>query len=260
MSSRTVNRKPSRNRRRPGMAIHDFVIKGATGATRDGADLQETLKNFFENDIESGSYDRDHELRFEEYDDNGAKAIAVFADDTEIGSITGDDVAEVSALDARASSSKVLFGVNGHDIEEYESIIDRYKDKKFWKEEDPDFDDKAVNKAYNDLMEGLKEGKVYQASLKFEVEEEKEGISDEALETMTAEEKQRQANMDRFVKYFKLMFPLSIALVVIGVVYLKISLIMGVLNIFFGALGIYFSRRYTKQARKQEERKKREGQ
>ena len=242
------------------MKQYDFVVKGATGTTRDGADLQELLKNLFENDLESGSYDRDHELRFEEYDDQGAKALAVFADDTEIGSVTGEDVDEVSALAARASSSKVLFGVNGHDIEEYEKIIDRYKDKKFWKEEDPDFDDKAVNKASNDLMDGLKENKVYQASLKFEVEEEKDGLSDEALETLTAEEKKQQENMDRFVKYFKILFPMSIALVVIGVVYLKISLIMGVLNIFFGALGIYFSRKYTKQARAQEERKKRSGQ
>lgn len=239
------------------MKNYDFVIKGATGVARDGADLQAILESFFENDLESGSYGRDHELRFEEYDDQGNKALAVFADDTEIGSITGEDVDEVNALAARASSSKVLFGVNGHDIEEYESIIDRYKDKKFWKEEDPNFDDKAVNKAYNDLMNGLKEGKVYQASLKFAVEEEKDGLSDEALETLTAEEKKQQENMDRFVKYFKILFPMSIVLVVIGIVYLKISLIMGVLNIFFGALGIYFSRKYTKQARAQEERKKR---
>ena len=230
------------------MKSYDFVLKGAKGTTRDGADLQELLKSLFENDLESGSYDRDHELRFEEYDDQGAKALAVFADDTEVGSITGEDVDEVSALAARASSSKVLFGVNGHDIEEYEKIIDRYKDKKFWKEEDPDFDDKSVNKAYNDLMNGLKEEQVYQASLKFEVEEEKDGISDEALETMTAEEKKQQEDMERFVKYFRWMFPMSIVLILIGLLYLiKLSTIMGVLNLFFGALGLYFSWKYTKQ-------------
>ncbi len=232
------------------MKTYDFAVKGAAGTTRDGSDLQEILKNFFENDLGSGSYDRDHEVRFEEYDDQGAKALAVFADDTEIGRITGEDVDEVSALAARASGSKVLFGVNGHDIEEYEDIIDKYKDKKFWKEEDPNFDDKAVNKAYNDLMNGLKEENVYQATLRFEVEGEEDGISDEAPETMSAEEKEYQENMERFVKYFRIMFPMSVILIIIGIIYLiKLSTIMGILNLFFGALGMYFSWKYTKQKR-----------
>ena len=246
------------------MKQYDFVLKDEKGTARDGSDLQETLKNFFEDDLESGSYGREHVFRFEEYDDQGEKALAVFADDTEIGSITGDDVDEVSALIARASSSKLSLCVNGYDIDEYEKIIDRYKDKKFWKEEDPDFDDKAVNKAYNDLMNGLKEEKVYQAMLKFSVEDEKDGLDDEALEAVVAEERQQQENMELFLKYFRILFPLSIAVLVMGFLFLlgfilKMrwgSLMVGAMNIMFGALGAYFSRKYTKQASRQKEKKK----
>ena len=121
------------------MSKFDFAVTNVTGVARDGSDIQETIKAFFEKDLEAASYDRSHKARFEEYDDEGAKALAVIVDDKEIGSIKGEDAAEVSALAGKNNDYVVSFGINGHDIDEYEKIIDRYKDKKFWKEEDPNF-------------------------------------------------------------------------------------------------------------------------
>lgn len=235
----------------------EFGVTGNTGAARDGSDIQETLKVFFENALESGSYSDNHEVRFEEYDKDGAKALAVFVDDKEIGSIEGEDASEVAKLTESKEACKVLFGVNGHDIEEYERIIDRYKDKKFWKEEDPDFNDAEVNKAYNDLMNGLKQKKVYQATVTFPAAAEANKAA-EVEAGMTAEERKRKADMEAFVRYFKILFPLSIVVLVIGFIYVigyftnsrAGSLMVGVINIMFGSLGAYFSWKYTKRSKK----------
>lgn len=235
----------------------EFGVAGTTGAARDGSEIQETLKGFFEDALESGSYSSGHTVRFEEYDKDGAKALAVIVDDKEIGSLEGDDAAEVAKLTEKDKDCKVSFGVNGHDIEEYEKIIDRYKDKKFWKEEDPNFNDAEVNKAYNDLMNGLKEGKVYQATVRFPSQE-REHAAAEVVANMTEEEKKRQADMEAFVRYFKILFPLSIVVLVIGILYVVLyitnsrggSLMVGVINIMFGSLGAYFSWKYTKRPKR----------
>lgn len=236
------------------MKKYDYELAGVTGSARDGSDIQQALKAFFEDDLESAGYSRTHDVKFEEFDDQGSKAYAVLVDGTEIGCVASEDLSDFAEFAGKAASCTVKFGVNGHDIEEFETIIDRYKDKKFWKEEDPDFDDKAVNKAYNDLMDGLKKGEVYQATLSFPSPE--SSGYEEAEEDLTDEEKKKQAEMDRFVKYFRILFPLSILLLFMGLLYLRISVIMGGLNLFFGALGVYFSRKYTKQYREQ---KKKEG-
>ena len=235
----------------------EFEVVGTTGTARDGSDIQETLKAFFEDALESGSYSNSHDVRFEEYDKDGAKALAVIVDDKEIGSIEGDDAAEVAKLTENSSAYKVSFGVNGHDIEEYEKIIDRYKDKKFWKEEDPDFNDAEVNKAYNDLMNGLKKKAVYQATVKFPAAEEAKKAAD-VVANMSEEEKKRQADMEAFVRYFKILFPLSIVVLVKGLFYVigyltnsrAGSLMVGVINIMFGSLGAYFSWKYTKRPKR----------
>jgi purine-cytosine permease-like protein len=53
------------------------------------------------------------------------------------------------------------------------------------------------------------------------------------------------------MKYFKILTPLSVVLIIIGILYIaKLSTIMGVLNLFFGALGLYFSWKYSKPGRK----------
>ncbi len=235
----------------------EFDVTGVTGAARDGSQIQEALKAFFEDALESGSYSSDHAVKFEEYDAEGAKALAVIVDDKEIGSIKDDDAAEVSALIGKNNDCVVSFGINGHDIDEYEKIIDRYKDKKFWKEEDPNFNDAEVNKAYNDLMKGLKEGKEYQATVKFPVAAEANKAAEETA-GMTEEEKKRQADMEAFMRYFKILFPLSIVVLVIGIFYVvgyithsrAGSLMVGVINIMFGSLGAYFSWKYSKPGRK----------
>ena len=230
------------------MDQYEYRVTG--DAARDGSDTQTALKSFFEDTLESGSYADARDVILEEYDDQGSKAYAVTVDGIEIGSIRGDDAAGIAELGGKARELEVVFGVNGHDIEEYEKIIDRYKDKKFWKEEDPDFNDQEVNKAYNDLMEGLKEKAVYQAVLRRPSAGGTGSAAAAQDEELSEEEKQRQENMDRFVKYFKMAFPLSVLLVVIGILYLiKLSTIMGLLNLFFGALGMYFSWKYTKPAR-----------
>ena len=59
----------------------EFEVVGTTGTARDGSDIQETLKAFFEDALESGSYSNSHDVRFEEYDKDGAKALAVIVDD-----------------------------------------------------------------------------------------------------------------------------------------------------------------------------------
>ena len=236
----------------------EFELAGVTGKARDGSEIQETLKDLFEDALESGNFSSERDVRFEEYDDEGAKALAVLVDDKEIGSIKGEDAEEVAKLTEKNKDCVVSFGVNGHDIEEYEKIIDRYKDKKFWKEEDPNFNDAEVNKAYNDLMDGLKEGSVYQATVKFPSQA---SAAAEAAEiaNMSEEERKQQENMDSFVKYFKILMPLSVLLIIIGILYMiKLSTIMGILNLFFGALGLYFSYKYTKPAREKKKQQKRQ--
>lgn len=229
------------------MKYYDFKLTGDAAIAKDGSDIQETLKNFFEADLETGSYDRSHEVRIEESEDEGVKTLTVFADDKEVGSINGDDAAEAMELAGKIKARTVSFGVNGLDIEEYETIVDRYKDKKFWKEEDPDFDDKAVNKAYNDLMSGLKEGTVYQAALRFIDED---GATEPEV-VLTEEEQKQKDDLDRFMNLFKILIPLSVLLIVIGILFfIKLSRLMGILNLFFGALGLYFSLKYTRPLRK----------
>lgn len=230
-------------------------MKDSYKVSGDGPDIQQTLKSFFENDLESGSYSRSHDVRLEEYDDQGSKAFSVSVDGKEIGSITGEDAGEVSELIGQGRGYVVNFGVNGHDIDEYERIIDRYRDKKFWKEEDPDFDDKEVNKAYNDLVSGMKKEAVYQAEISFPAEAEPREVP---VENLSEEERKHRKNADLFVKYFRILFPLSIVILVMGILYLRLSLIMGVMNIIFGALGVYFSLKYTKPYRKAKKKQKQE--
>ena len=227
--------------------MQDYKFNVNCAAMRDGSDVQETLKAFFEADLESGAYSRNHDVKFEKYEARGEDALAVIVDGKEIGSITGDDAAGAAVFSDKGKNCAVKFGINGHDIDEYEKIIDYYKDKKFWKEEDPAFNDQEVNRAYNDLMKGIEEGAVYQAVVDFDPFGEAK-IADEVEENKTDEERQRDEQMGQFVKYFKIMMPLSIVLILIGILYIiKLSLIMGVLNLLFGALGLYFSWKYTRQ-------------
>ena len=233
----------------------DYEITGYTQPARDGSDRQQALEEMFRTDLEGGS---SHEVRFEELGEQGRGALAVFLDNVEAGVIEAGKAEEVSRLIKSASSYTATVGVNGHDLEEYEKIIDRYRDKKFWKQEDPDFDDKKVNKDYEELMQSLKEGSTYQAYLHFFVEGAPgdEDISIEEVESISQEDREAQKKREAFVRYFKILKVLSVILVVFGIVYLKISYIMGGLNIFFGLLGFYFSVKYTKKPKKKGQRRR----
>lgn len=227
---------------------HDFEISGVTSPAKDGSDRQAALKEFFEEDLLASSFSRSHNVRLEEIEENGEKVLAVFADGKDIGIIPADRVQAVKDLTEKAVRTTVVFGVGGRSIEEYEQIVDRYKDRVYWKKEDPSFNMENAKKEYDQLMKDVEEGS-YNASLRLftEVKAERVIYDDIPEDQLTSQQKKEKEQAERMLKQFKVLFGFSIVILVMGILFLKISLIMAVLNIVFGLLGIYFSRRYTRQ-------------
>ena len=220
------------------MKEYTYKVVGVTFPARDGSDRQESIKELFNEEVETESYLRSHNIKFEGYDYKGDDALAVFVDGKEIGNIAADKVKEVAEIAQRANNCKVIFSINGHDVDDYEYIVDRHLHKKDWKETDPYFDAEEADEEYNALMEELKENTIYSAKLKFTIKED----TDDAKEVTKEETPKKEYSKGTLT----LLLILGILLILMSLVLTLAKPIVGIIGIIIGVLIIVYSRKNKK--------------
>ena len=220
------------------MKKYTYKVVGVSFNSRDGVSRQKTIKNLFKEELETESFLRSHNVKLEGYEYEGADALAVFVDGKEIGNISADKVQEVAEIAQKASSCKVILSVNGRNVEDYEYIVDRYKNKKDWKENDSLFDEEEVNEEYKAMMEEIKENPIYSAVLQFVVPEEGD-INIEKIE-----EKVEKAQKSKGGLTITLI--LGIILIVMSVVLMLAKPIIGIIGVLIGVYCCIYARKNIK--------------
>jgi len=232
------------------MKQYNYKVVGVTFPARDGSDRQTTLKELFNEEVETESYLRSHNIKFEGYDYKGDDALAVFVDGKEIGNIAADKVQEVAEIAQKAKNCKVKLAVNGRDVDEYEYIVDRHKNKRDWKESDPYFDAEEADEEYKDLMAELKEETIYSAVLQFFIPEEGD------------EERLNNSNNNTNVKkqpskgYFTFLFILGILLTLMCLLLTIAKPIVGIIGVILGVFICVVSRKNIKKIKENNLNKK----
>ena len=153
------------------MKKYNYKVVGVTFAARDGSDRQTSLKESFDAELESGMLALGHSVKFEGYEYEGEDALAVFVDGKEVGNIAKDKVVEVAEIAQKASGCEVTLTINGMNIQDYDTIIDRYENAKDYQESDPSFDKDSAKEEYDNLKRALKKKTTYGAVLHFMVPE-----------------------------------------------------------------------------------------
>ena len=227
------------------MKQYNYKVVGVTFPARDGSDRQTTLETIFKEDLEVEGFLRGHDIKFEGYDFQGKDALAVFVDGKEIGNIAAEKVNEVAEIAQKASKCTITLAVNGHDLDDYEYIVDRYKNKKDWKDSDPYYDFEEAKEEYNELMEDLKgDDIIYSAVLHLFVEEE----SDKSVPVDTNHAKTKRVYSKR---YYIIMLVLCILLVIMGLLLTLVMPVIGLLAVVAGIFGIVWARKGIKQLKTQ---------
>lgn len=246
---------------------HDFELEGVNLKARDGSDRQQSLKEIFESDIEESSISRTHEITLQQYDKDGAKVFAVLVDDKEVGDLPQGSEQEAVEISQEATRTALTLSVAGHDIEEYLNIVDRYKDRAYWKKEDPNFDGTKAKKDYDEVTKAVEEGGAYSATLHFFTKEEATAEKTEKTATAktanTGNEKEKEyiilsdeerEETQRLIKYFNILFWGGITLFIVALLFLIISPLLFAFNLIFAVFAIGYSRRYLKRLKQKIDR------
>lgn len=232
------------------MKQYNYKVVGVTFSARDGSDRQTTLKELFNEILEREDFLKDaNNIKFEGYDFNGDDALAVFVNNKEIGNISADKVQEVAEIAQKATKCTITLAVNGHDLEEYEYIVDRYKNKKAWKESDPYYDEEEAKEEYDDLMNSIDEEERYSAVLHFFVPE--EGDNKETDNTTTPVKEKKQYSKGSYT----ITFILSIVLIIMCLVLTLAQPIVGIIGIIIGVVLCVYSRKNIKAIKDNEDKK-----
>lgn len=222
------------------MKKYSYKVVGVSFPARDGSSRQETLKELFYDDIENDVYSLGHKITFEGYDYKGDDALAVFVDNKEIGNISANKVQEVADIAKKAPRCTITLSVNGHNTDEYEYIVDRYRNKKDWKESDPYFDAEEADEEYKELMEELKENEIYSAVVHFLIPEEGDDLK-EKIEEKTNTKKEPSKGLITFGMI------ISVVLILMSLVLLLASPIAGIIGIIIGVFVFVYYRKKSKE-------------
>ena len=228
------------------MKQYNYKVVGVTFPARDGSDRQESLKDLFHEELETETYLRSHDIKFEGYDFQGSDALAVFVDGKEIGNIAADKVQEVVEIAQKASGCTVTLALNGHDLEDYEMIVDQYKNRKEWKESDPFFDDEEAKENYDELMQSIKEEAIYSAVLHFHIKEESDDAP-KATATQDTPKKESKKEPSAGLGYFQLI--LGIILLLMSLLLLLAVPVAGVIGALIAVFCIIYGRKQIKAAK-----------
>lgn len=232
------------------MKEYSYKVVGVTFDARDGSSRQETLKELFNEEVETESFLRGHNVKFEGYDFNGEDALAVFVDDKEIGNISANKVQEVAEIAQKASKCDVTFSVNGHDVDDYNYIVDRHVNKKEWAKDDPFFDSEEADEEYKKLNDGINENAIYSAVLHFYVPEETDGKT-EKEEVVEEVKENNKKTPSKGMQY--LLIGVSIVLVLMSLLLLLAQPIFGVIGIVIGIACFISARKNLKKIKETEE-------
>lgn len=227
------------------MKQYNYKVVGVTFPARDGSERQDNLKELFNEELETESFLRNHDIKLEGYEFNGEDALAVFVDNKEIGNIPANKVQEVAEIAQRATSCKITLAVNGHDLEDYEYIVDQYKNKKDWKETDPYFDAEEATEKYNELMSELKENTIYSAVLHFIIKEEEDNAEKKVDIPKVKKESPAWLNYVNVI--------LGVVLILMSVLLTLVYPIVGILGIVLGVVIIVYSRKKVKENKNKKE-------
>lgn len=221
------------------MKQYNYKVVGVTFPARDGTERQNSLKELFYDALETEDYLRDsNDIRFEGYDYKGDDALAVFVNDKEIGNIAADKVQEVAEIAQKASRCTVTFAVNGHDVEDYDYIVDRHKNKKDWKESDSFFDPEEADEEYEALMEEIKENAIYSAVLHFFIPEERDNAERNSSQSKGIKEYSKGT--------YTILFILGIVLTLMCVVLILAKPVVGIIGAIIGVVICIYTRKNLK--------------
>lgn len=230
------------------MKQYNYKVVGVTFQARDGSDRQQNLKALFNEELETETYLRNHDIELEGYDYKGNDALAVFVDGKEIGNISADKVQDVAEIAQKASRCTVSLALNGHDVDDYETIVDQHKNKRDWKETDPYFDAEEADENYNAMMQDIKDNPIYSAVLHFIMEE-----TDDIESTVSAHEIPSDSNKEAPLGLLYFNFIAGIVLVLMSLVLCLAKPVIGIIGIVIGAVLIVYSRKKIKEVKSKRE-------